>query len=421
MFSSFEWSVAARYLKARRNDRFISVIAGFGVAGITLGVMVLIVVMAVMNGFREELLDKVLGVNGHATVYGYQPGLSDYDRLTEEARAVEGVVRANPIIDGQVMATFNARASGAFLRGVTAEMLQTHELVAENILAGSLEEFGRVPTITEPATIAMGIQLAETLGVQVGDLVTLISPQGTATPFGTAPRMQAYQVIAVFEVGVFDYDKAFVFMPLEDAQLYFRMPDMVTGIEIFVEDPDSIGPVSNALNGLAEGRGFVRDWRDMNESLFTALVVERNVMFIILTLIILIAAFNIISSLIILVKDKAKDIAILKTMGAGRRSLMKIFMIAGASIGFAGTFLGSVLGILLALNIKPLQRFLNWAFGQDLWNAEIRFLTEMPAKINFSEVLLVVGISFLLSFLATLPPARRVAKLDPVEVLRNEG
>ncbi len=415
MFSSFEWGVAFRYLRARRSDRFISLIAGFSLIGISLGVTVLIVVMAVMNGFRHELLDRVLGLNGHAVIVGYGGELEDYERLTNEARAVPGVIRAYPMLEGQVMATSKGRASGAVLRGVSPDMLLSHPYVAPNIIDGSLKRFG------ERGVIAVGVQLAQGLGVRVGDPLTLISPKGTATPFGTAPRIAAYEIIALFEVGVYDYDNAFVFMPLDDAQIYFKMFERVSGIEVFVEDPDDFDEISVRLSALSEGLGFVNDWRQMNQSLFTALVVERNVMFIILTLIIFVAAFNIISSLIIMVKDKAGDIAVLKTMGASSKSLMRIFMIAGASIGFFATILGLIFGLLIVYYIHPIQVFIQSFSDVDLWSPEVRFLTEMPAEIKVSEVIGIMLISFLLSFLATLPPSWRAARLNPVDVLRNEG
>ncbi len=415
MFSSFEWSVALRYLKARRSDKFISVIAGFGFLGISLGVMVLIVVMAVMNGFRVELLGRVLGVNGHAMVYGYDGKISDYQSLADTIAKIPGVVRANPIIEGQVMATSGDRAGGAVLRGVTLKSLLENQYVAPNITEGSLDGFdgGR--------GMAIGIQLANKLGVSVGDQVTLISPQGTATPFGTAPRVMAYDVIAIFEVGVFDYDSAFIFMPLEEAQIYFRLYDAAGAIEIFVEDPDNIGLIAQAISNASISYGVVTDWRQLNQSLFTALQVERNVMFLILTLIILVAALNIISSMIILVKDKAKDIAILRTMGASGKSLMQVFMVAGASIGFFGTLVGLLGGILVTLNIQPIQAFIQSFSDVNLWSPEVRFLTEMPAEMKPAEVASVIVIAFLISFLATLPPAWRAARLDPVEILRNEG
>lgn len=415
MVSSFEWMVAGRYLKARRSDRFISVIAGFSLVGITIGVMVLIVVMAVMNGFRHELLSRVLGLNGHAVVAGFDGRLEGYEELTRQILEIKGVTRATPMVEGQVMATSGERATGAVMRGVPVEILRRHPYVATNVVDGSLDNLqGR-------DTIALGVQLAQRLGVRPGDSVTLISPKGTATPFGTAPRMQAFEVAAIFEVGVYDYDNAFIFMPLEAAQIYFKLYDAVSGIEVFVEDPDAIDPVAAQLNQLVQGRGFVNDWRQMNQSLFTALVVERNVMFLILTLIIFVAAFNIISSLIILVKDKARDIAILKTMGVGRGSLMRIFIFAGASVGLAGTLLGLLFGILVTENIHVIQGFIQNFSSVDLWSPEIRFLSEMPAEMRASEVAVTVGVAFLLSFGATIPPAWRAANLDPVEILRYEA
>jgi len=415
MFSSFEWSVALRYLRARRSDKFISVIAGFSLVGICLGVMVLIVVMSVMNGFRIELLGRVLGVNHHVVVYGYGGEIQDYEDLTGRIKQVAGVTRVFPAIDGQVLASSKNNAGGAILRGVPEISLRENEYVGPNIIEGTLDGFD------EGRKIAIGVQMAQRLNVRVGDDLTLISPQGTATPFGTAPRIMAYEVSAIFEVGVYQYDDGIIFMPLEEAQVFFKLYDVVRLIEIFTEDPDDIDGISNEIAILAGNQGYVSDWRQMNQSLFTALQVERNVMFIILTLIILIAAFNIISSMIILVKDKSKDVAILRTMGASGKSLMKIFIIAGGAIGFFGTLLGLGFGLLLTLNIQSIQKFLNWVFGQDLWTAEVRFLTEMPAEMKTSETVAIVLIAFLISFLATLPPARRAAKLDPVEILRNEG
>lgn len=415
MFSSFEWSVAVRYLKARRSDSFISVIAGFSLVGICLGVMVLIVVMSVMNGFRVELLGRVLGVNHHIVVNGYEGGISDYDRLSEEIKGIPGVTRAFPVAHGQVLASNENSAGGAILRGVPENSLRENEYVFPNIIDGTLDGFD------EGRKIAIGVQMAQRLRVQVGDQLTLISPEGTATPFGTAPRIMAYEVGAIFEVGVFQYDDGIIFMPLEEAQIFFKLGDTVRLIEIFTEDPDNLDAIASQIEQISFSQGFVNDWRQMNQSLFTALQVERNVMFIILSLIILIAAFNIISSMIILVKDKSKDVAILRTMGASGKSMMKIFIIAGGFIGIVGTVLGFVLGVILTLNIQAIQKFLNWVLGQDIWSPEVRFLTEMPAVMNPNEIIYIVLISFIISFLATLPPARRAAKLDPVEILRNDG
>ena len=415
MLSSFEWTVALRYLKARRSDRFLSVIAGFLLIGIAIGVMVLIVVMAVMNGFRQELFSRVLGLNGHAVVAAFDGALDDYQAVAAQVRAVAGVARVTPVIDGQVMAASGDRATGAVVRGIDPATLRAHPNVAPNVQWGTLADFEGLDTV------ALGTRLAEQLGVRVGDTVTLISPQGTATPFGTAPRIVGYRVVALFEVGVYDYDNAFVFMPLAAAQLYFRLPDAVSGLEVFVQNPDAIDPVTAEIGRIVEGEAYVTDWRQMNQSLFTALVVERNVMFIILTLIIFVAAFNIVSSLIILVKDKARDVAILRTMGAGRASLMRIFIMAGASIGFLGTLLGLALGVLIASNIHTLQTIIQSLSSVELWSPEVRFLSEMPAEIRLSEVAVTVVVAFLLSFLATLPPAWRAANLDPVDLLRYEA
>ena len=414
MFSSFEWNVALRYLKSRRGDGFISVIAGFSLVGIALGVAVLIVVMAVMNGFRQELLDRILGLNGHAAVVGYGGTIENYNQLAGNISVVDGVVSVTPLVEGQVMATNGERASGGVLRGITTDDIQKNKHIGPNLVAGSLENFGT------QANVVMGYRLARQLGLEVGASVTLISPQGTQTPFGTAPRMQAFELIATFEVGVYDYDNLFIYLPLEDAQTYYRLGDQVTGLEIFMQNPDDMEPSLQAIEMQILGTGVLTDWRQMNQSLFSALKVERNVMFLILTLIILVAAFNIISSLIMLVKDKSRDVAILRTMGASRRSVMKIFIISGASIGVLGTLIGVGLGITLSLNIDNIQQGLGSLMGTDLWNPEIRFLAEMPAEIKTSEVITTVLIALGLSLGATLPPAYRAAKLDPVEVLRFE-
>lgn len=414
MFSSFEWMVALRYLKSRRGDGFISMIAGFSLVGIALGVAVLIVVMAVMNGFRQELLERILGLNGHAAVVGYGGTIENYDDLSGRISVIDGVVSVTPLVEGQVMATNGDRAAGAVLRGMKAENMLAHEHISPNLVAGSLDGFGDEPTVV------MGYRLARQLGLEVGSSVTLISPQGTQTPFGTAPRMQAFRLIATFEVGVYDYDNLFVYLPLIDAQIYYRLEDTVTGIEVFLEDPDDMEPSLEKIKDQIIGVGVVTDWRQMNQSLFSALKVERNVMFLILTLIIIVAVFNIISSLIMLVKDKSRDVAILRTMGASRGSVMKIFIISGASIGVLGTFLGVALGLTLAVNIDAIQQALGALTGTDLWNPEIRFLAEMPAEIKASEVLTTVLIALGLSLAATLPPSYRAAKLDPVEVLRSE-
>lgn len=413
--SPFEWMVALRYLRARRSDGFISIIAAFALAGIALGVAVIIIVMAVMNGFREELLNKILGLNGHASIVGYAGELYDYEPIVAQVRAIPEVTSVTPLVEGQVLATNRGGvASGALVRGIAPETLRAHELVGANIVTGTLEGFGNAPAI------AIGDGLARRLGVAAGDRLTLISPQGTATPFGTAPRMTAYVIAATFEVGLYQYDDAFIFMPLDEAQVYFRLPDAVSKLEIFVEEPDRIERTVPALRQITDKTGVVFTWRSLNRQLVSALVVERNVMFLILTLLIVIASFNIISSLIILVKDKARDVAILRTMGATRASMMRIFVMAGASVGLIGTTLGAALGIYVAANIDALRRGLEALTGVPLWEAEIRFLSEMPSKMESGEVTATIVIALLISFLATLPPAWRAARLDPVEVLRYE-
>jgi lipoprotein-releasing system permease protein len=414
MFSPVEWMIALRYMRARRAEGFISVIAGFSLMGIALGVATLIIVLSVMNGFRGELLDRILGLNGHIAVVSSTGTLSDYDPLAERVRMIDGVLSVTPLVEGQILATNGGRAAGALVRGVTPEALAARPSIAGNIRLGSLDQFGGGDAVV------MGSRLARTLGVRVGDKVTLVSPRGTVTAFGTVPRMQAYRVAATFEVGMFEFDSTFIFMPLAAAQQYFRLGDTVNQLEVFVEDPDAFQQQRRAIAEVIDPNHRLFDWQQANSSFFNALQVERNVMFLILTLIIVVAAFNIISSLIMLVKDKGSAIAILRTVGASRGLVMRVFFIVGASIGVVGTIAGAILGLVFSENIEVIRRWLESLTGTEMFAAEIYFLSQLPAEVDPREVIMVVSMALGLSILATLYPSWRASRLDPVEALRNE-
>lgn len=414
MFSAFEWMMALRYLRARKREGFVSVITWFSLLGIAIGVATLIIVMSVMNGFRAELMDRILGLNGHVNVYAAVGSMVDYDAKADAVRKVEGVVSATPLIEGQVMATSGGQARGAVMRGIKPEDLLGRDMLAGNIRAGSLEEFGA------DDTILIGTDMARRLGVRVGDRITIVSPKGQPTAFGTVPRMRAFRVVATFEIGMFEYDSSFAFIPLHSAQVYFQMPDRVSNLEVFVNDTGATPEIGQRIKGALEDQVRIFDWQRTNASFFNAIQVERNVMFLILTLIILVAAFNIISSLIMLVKDKGRDIAILRTMGATRGSIMRVFFIAGASIGVVGTFAGFALGLWFSLNIEGIRQWIQSVTGTELFAAEIYFLSQLPSKVDPMEVLATVLMGLGLSFLATLYPSWRAARLDPAEALRYE-
>ncbi len=414
MPQAFEWMVAFRYLRARRQDSFISIIAIIAFLGISLGVATLIIVMAVMNGFRAELLDKILGYNGHIVVNGYSGEIRAYEDLTARIRAIPGVKSATPFIQGQVMAINRGLASGAIVRGVAAEDLTEENLVNATVVTGSLDD------LDSEYSVILGHRLARSLGLMAGDEVTLLSPKFTSTPLGSLPRGVAFTIAATVDMGVFDYDSSFIGMPLDMAQRYFRLPDAVSSIEIFLENPEDVDRIMQPVIDIIGDQGVATGWRQFNAALVGALDVERNVMFIILTLIILVASLNIISSLIMLVKDKSRDIAILRTMGASQVSVLRIFIIAGASIGIVGTLGGFLLGVAFVENIETIRQFLQALTGTELWNPEVRFLSEIPAKMDMGEVIATLGIALLLSLLATLPPSWRASRLDPVEVLRYE-
>ncbi len=413
MFSPFERLVAWRYLRSKKAEGFVSVIAGFSFTGILLGVATLIIVMSVMNGFRQELFSKILGLNGHMSVYSLEGPLYDYVYLKSKIESIEGIASITPIIESQALVSVGGVANGAMVRGITWEDFTNRPLLRNSIKAGKLEDF-------TGNTVAIGKVMAEKLRLQPGDKITLTSPQVKSTPFGSMPRQRAYTIAFIFDVEMYEYNNGFVFMPLDTAQTFFQMDGAVKALEIFLKDPETLPEIRKAVSLAMEGQAGVYDWRDMNQSFFNALQVERNVMFLILTMIILVAAFNIISSMIMLVKDKGQDIAILRTMGASRANMMKIFMLTGASIGILGTLFGALLGITFALNIETIREAIQSLSGAELFSAEIYFLSKLPAVIDWHEVVSVIVMAFTLSILATIYPAWRAAKLDPVEALRYE-
>ncbi len=416
MFNAFERTVAARYLMSRKSDRFTSVIAGFSLVGIMLGVATLIIVMSVMGGFRQELLGRILGLNGHLGIYAADRGnLRDFDAIAATIRRVPNVVSATPIVEGQVLLTgAGSTATGGLARGIRPEDLRARPLIAGNIRAGSLANF------EGEDAVAIGTRLAFRLGLSIGDKITLVSPQGRATVIGTIPRLRAYTVAAIFEVGMNEYDSTYVFMPLPAAQLYFQTGDAASQVEVFVADPTRVRAVNRDIRAALNQPVRILDWQDANSSFFAAVQVERNVMFLILTLIIIVAAFNIISSLIMLVKDKGRDIAVLRTMGATRGAILRIFLMCGAWIGVVGTLAGFLVGVVFCLNIESIRQFIQMLSGTELFSAEIYFLTQLPAVLNWTEVMQVVALALSLALLATIYPSWRAAKTDPVEMLRNE-
>jgi lipoprotein-releasing system permease protein len=414
MISPFEIMLALRYLRARKAEGFVSVIAAFSFLGIMLGVATLIIVMSVMNGFRGELIDRILGLNGHLNVYQQGSPLYGFDDFMVRIKNVDGVTSVAPVVEGQVLITANNQAAGAIVRGYTPDYMMKKPLLSSSIIQGKIINF-------RDDSVAIGNKLAERFNLTIGDTITLMSPKGKASPFGTIPRTAQYKVAMIFDVGMYEYNSGYIFMPLDSAQRFFQFPaDSVSLLEIISNDPQKVDRVKAALSVVLAGDAGVYDWRDSNASFFSAIQVERNVMFLILTLIIIVAAFNIISSMIMLVKDKGRDIAIMRTMGAYRSSMMKIFMLTGASVGIMGTLVGSILGISFALNIESIRQAIQSLTGTKLFPDEIYFLSKLPAEIDWTEVTVVIGMAVLLSVLATLYPAWRASRLDPVEALRYE-
>ncbi|WP_332065590.1 lipoprotein-releasing ABC transporter permease subunit [Bartonella sp. CB189] len=414
-FSSYEWMIAFRYMIPNKKHAVASVISTISLIGIMLGVFALVVVMAVMNGFRTELLNRILGMNGHLIVQTINSDFSDYNTLISSLESVRGIKFALPVIEGQALVQGEFEGgSGALIRGMRKQDLEKLKTVSQNIKLGTISQFDK------EEGVAVGSGLAEKLGLTVGSNLRIITPDGDDTPFGVMPRVKSYKVTAIFEVGMSEYDSIFVFMPLHEAQMFFNLGDHIQSLELFLNDPDAVDKIKPLVDKVINQQAYLIDWRTRNQAFFSALEIERNVMFFILSLIVLVAALNIVSGLIMLVKDKNHDIAILRTMGAHKNAIMRIFIIAGMMIGFIGTVLGLILGVIATVNINHIQSFISWLFNVDVFNPQLYFLTKLPAKIEWGQTVMVAIMALFLSFLAALIPAWRAAKLDPVQALRYE-
>ncbi|MEY3704010.1 MAG: hypothetical protein RLZZ561_1630 [Pseudomonadota bacterium] len=413
--SQYERFIAKRYLLPGKGEGFIFLVATISLVAVMLGVAALIIVMSVMNGFRAELFDKIVGLNGHAVVQGYGGRLPNWEEIVREARRTPGVTSATPLIEQPLMASHSGRVEGILVRGMRVEDIRSNPTFTKNLVAGSIRE-----VTPGSGNIAIGARLAESLGVQPGGSISLISPEGQSTPFGTVPRILSYRVAAVFEIGIYDYDKAFVVMPIQDAQTLLLLGDAVGMVELETKDADKVGEILAPLAPKVVNKAVISDWRTMNASLFEALAVDRVVSFVVLSIIILVAAFNILSSLIMLVRAKTRDIAILRTMGASRVGILRIFMTVGTVIGALGTLAGVGLGLVFLLFRQNVVNFVQFATGQTLWDPQIRYLTELPAKVDPIEIIGITAMALLFSFLATLYPAYKAANTDPVQVLRYE-
>ena len=413
ILNRYERMVARRYLLPHKGEGFIFVVAGISLAAVMLGVAALIIVMSVMNGFRAELFDKVTGLNGHAVVMGLNGRLEDWRPVLAEARRTPDIVDAQPLIEQPLMASRDGRVEAILLRGMPRDQINGNRSI--EVRAGDLAQVS-----PGSGNVAIGHQLARQLGLSVGSPITILSPEGRTTPFGTVPRIVDYNVAAIIETGLYDFDKAFVIMPMEDAQEFLMMGDAVGMIEVTTTDPDRVQEILDPLRARLANRVLVTDWRQMNAALFEAIQIERVVMFVVLSIIILVAAFNILSSLIMLVRAKHRDIAILRTMGASRRGVMKIFMTVGLSIGVLGILAGMLLGFVGLYFRQPVVNFFQGATGQNLWDPQVRFLTELPSRIDPFEITMIVLMALVMSFFATLIPAWRASKTDPVQVLRYE-
>ncbi|WEK42676.1 MAG: lipoprotein-releasing ABC transporter permease subunit [Candidatus Sphingomonas colombiensis] len=415
MLSRYERMIARRYLLPGKGERFIVLVAGFSLGAVMLGVAALVIVMSVMNGFRAELFDKIVGLNGHAVVQGIDGRLPDWQQVARWAKDTPGVTSAVPLIEQPLMSSYNGRVEGVLVRGMRVSDIRSNATIGQKVVAGSLDEL-------KPGSnrVAIGARLAEALGATVGSEITLINPAGQSTPFGTVPRYVNYTVAAIFEIGVYDYDKAYVIMPMEDAQTLLLLGDNVGMIELQTDNPDKVGQILAPLAQKVGRLAVISDWRQMNAQLFDALAVERVAMFTVLCIIILVAAFNIASSLIMLVRAKTRDIAIMRTMGATRGAMMRIFMTVGVTIGALGIVAGLVLGAIFLFYRQAVVNFVQLVTGQNLWDPSIRYLTELPSKPDPVEIVAIVLITALMTLLATLYPAYKAASTDPVQVLRYE-
>ena len=424
MLSPFEWMISKRYLWPGKGEAFIALVAGISVGVVMLSVAMLVIVMSVMNGFRGELLDKIVGLNGHAIVQAYGGKLDNWESVLEDVRETEGVTSASPLIEQPLLVSFNGRTVAILVRGQTQEDIDE---LGEKVVAGEIEALTsdtgpalRPEEGPEAGAVAIGSRLAQNIGARVGDTITIINPQGRSTPFGTSIRQVPYEIGAIFEVGVYDYDEKFIIMPIPDAQTLLLMDDSIGMIEVTVEDADQVGEILQPVKDKLAGRAVVADWKTINAALFEALQVERAAMGFALSFMVLVAAFNILSSLVMLVRAKTRDIAIMRTMGATRRSLLKIFVTTGTTIGAIGTIAGLLLGAVVLLFREQIVQGIAFVTGQELWDPEVRFLSTMPARADPWEIVAITGLALVLSFLATLYPALKAANTDPVQVLRYE-
>ena len=415
ILNGYERMIAKRYLLPGKGEGFIFLVASISLGAVALGVAALIIVMSVMNGFRAELFDKITGLNGHALIQGYEGRLADWKPIADRAVTLPGVQSAIPLIEQPLMASANGRVEGVLVRGNRMEDIRTNKTINQNVIAGDMRSI-----VPGSNMVAIGSGLAQTLGLQPGMDFSLISPEGRSTPVGTVPRIVSYTVGAIFEVGIYDFDKAFVIMPMEDAQTLLLLGDDVAMIEVQVDDPDKVDQILEPLRPMVTGKGILVDWRQINSALFEALEIERVAMFVVLSLIILVAVFNILSSLIMLVRAKTRDIAILRTMGASRRGLMKVFVTVGTTIGSLGILAGLILGAIFLFFRQNVVNAIQAATGQNLWDPSVRVLTDLPSRTDPLEVAAIVGIALVMSFLATLYPAWKAASTDPVQVLRYE-